>query len=239
MRRRELLIAGAGAAAGIAAGGVGLTRALTNEASATLPARPLTVPPSGVVRVAFLIGPHVNVIDTAGPWETFQDAGAGSGETSPFELYTVAASHETVHATAGLKLVPHHTYASAPNPNVVIVPAHHWTAATLRFLRTRAPRTDLVMSVCTGAFILAEAGLLEGRTATTHHDFFDEFESSFPAVHLVRGERFVEHEKIATAAGLTSGIDLSLRVVERYLGRATAEGTARYMEHASARWRAP
>jgi transcriptional regulator GlxA family with amidase domain len=222
---------------GLAAGRLGLTRGLEDDASASLPQRPIPVPRSGVIRVAFLIGPHVNVIDIAGPWETFQDAGAGTGGSSPFRLYTVARSKRTLQATAGLKVVPHHTYASAPQPNVIVVPAHHWTPATLRWLRQKSPKTDLVMSVCTGAFILAEAGLLANRTATTHHDFFDHFESSFPSVRLVRGERFVEHDRIATAAGLTSGIDLALRVVERYLGRDAAAGTARYMEHDSTRWR--
>ena len=237
MDRRSLLTGGAGLAAGLAAGGLGLTRALEPEAAAALPPRPLAVPPSGAVRVAFLIGPNVNVIDTAGPWETFQDAGAGAGGSSPFQLFTVAQTKQVVHATAGLRLAPHHTYASAPQPDVVVVPAKQATAATRRWLRRRAAKAQVVMSVCTGAFILAEAGLLDGRTATTHHDFFDQFESSFPNVRLVRGERFVEHDDVATAAGLTSGIDLALRVVERYLGRPAAEGTARYMEHESARWR--
>jgi transcriptional regulator GlxA family with amidase domain len=233
VQRKEFLAAGAGAAVGLATGGIGLE----DEASAKLPPRPITLPRSGIVHVAFLIGRHVNVIDVAGPWETFQDAGAGAGGSSPFRLYTVAASKRTVQGTAGLKLVPHHTYSRAPQPNVIVVPAHHSTPATLRFLRERSPKADLVMSVCTGAFILAEAGLLAGRTATTHHDFFDQFASSFPSVRLVRGQRFVEHDRIATAAGLTSGIDLALRVVERYLGRKAASGTARYMEHDSARWR--
>ena len=87
------------------------------------------------------------------------------------------------------------------------------------------------MSVCTGAFVLGRAGLLDGRTATTHHDFWDEFQQRFPKVTLQRGSRFVEHERIATAGGLTSGIDLALRVVERYYGRETAVATAAYMEY--------
>jgi transcriptional regulator GlxA family with amidase domain len=89
--------------------------------------------------------------------------------------------------------------------------------------------------VCTGAYVLAETGLLDGRTATTHHGSWDDFASTFPKVRLVRGRRFVEHEHVATAGGLTSGIDLALRVVERYLGRAAADETARYMEYTRAR----
>lgn len=237
MDRRTLLVTGAGAAIGLAAGSAGVTRALTVDATAALPARPLPMPASGRVRVAFLIGPHVNVIDVAGPWETFQDAGAGTGSASPFELFTVSQSKRVVEATAGLRLVPHHTYTNAPQPNVIVVPAHHATAATHAWLRRRARNAQIVMSVCTGAFVLARAGLLAGRAATTHHEFFDQFESEFPDVQLVRGERFVEHDRVATAAGLTSGIDLALRVVERYLGRGAAEATAAYMEHESARWR--
>jgi transcriptional regulator GlxA family with amidase domain len=195
------------------------------------------MPQEGVIRAAFLIGPGVNVIDTAGPWEVFQDAGVGSGGGSPFEQYTVAETIDPVEASAGLTIVPEYAYASAPQPNVVVVPAHQSSEATLGWLRRAAARADVVMSVCTGAFVLASAGLLDGRTATTHHDFFDDFEASFPKVELIRGPRFVEHEDIATAGGLTSGIDLALRVVERYLGRPAAAGTARYMEHESSRWR--
>ena len=99
------------------------------------------------------------------------------------------------------------------------------------WLRDVSARADLLMSVCTGAFVLAETRLLDGKTATTHHQFHDDFESAFPAVRLVRGRRFVEHDRAATAGGLTSGIDLALRVVERYLGGEAAAATARYMEY--------
>ena len=111
------------------------------------------------------------------------------------------------------------------------MPAHQSSDRTLAWLRRVARRADLVMSVCTGAFVVAQAGLLDGKSATTHHGFFDDFEASFPATRLVRGRRFVEHERVATAGGLTSGIDLALRVVERYLGREAADATAEYMEY--------
>ena len=95
------------------------------------------------------------------------------------------------------------------------------------------------MSVCTGAYILAEAGLLDGLEATTHHGFHKDFAGQFPTVKLIPDRRYVEHDRIATAAGLTSGIDLALRVVERYLGREAATKMARYMEHESQAWLAP
>lgn len=225
--------------AGIAlpASGLGVAKALSDDESEALPERPLPLPQEGVIRAAFLIGPGVNVIDTAGPWEVFQDAAVMTGGSPPFEQYTVAETIDPVEASAGLTIVPDYAYATAPQPSVVVVPAHQSSDATLGWLRRVARRTDVVMSVCTGAFVLGETGLLDGRTATTHHDFFAQFETSFPKVELVRGPRFVEHDDIATAGGLTSGIDLALRVVERYLGRPAAAGTARYMEHESSRWR--
>jgi transcriptional regulator GlxA family with amidase domain len=128
-------------------------------------------------------------------------------------------------------ITPTYSYETAPDPNVVVVPAHDSTERTVQWLRDAGRRADLVMSVCTGAFVLAATGLLDGKTATAHHQFYDALASDFPKVRVVRGRRFVEHERVATAGGLTSGIDLALRVVERYLGRQAADATARYMEY--------
>jgi YHS domain-containing protein len=104
------------------------------------------------------------------------------------------------------------------------------------WLRSAHQEADLTMSVCTGAFVLASAGLLDGRAATTHHESLDELEQNFPAVRVRRDVRYVEGARIATAAGLTSGIDLALRVVERYFGTDVAQRTAQYMEHESQAW---
>jgi transcriptional regulator GlxA family with amidase domain len=195
-----------------------------------LPARRIPVPAGGSIRTAFAIGPGVNVIDTAGPWEVFCDTAVYGGSGS-FDLYTVASSTAPVEGNSGLRITPRYSYDEAPHPHVVVVPAHNAGDDTLAWLRHVAGRAQLIMSVCTGAFVLAESGLLDGMTATTHHDFWDEFESTFPKVTLVRGPRFVEHERLATAGGLTSGIDLALRVVERYLGKDGERATARYLEY--------
>jgi transcriptional regulator GlxA family with amidase domain len=98
-----------------------------------------------------------------------------------------------------------------------------------------ASSTRALMSVCTGAFQLAKAGLLDGRHATTHHDFFDDFAQRYPQVTLERGARFVQSAPhIFTAGGLTSGIDLALHVVSLYFGDEAARLTARYMEYRAA-----
>jgi transcriptional regulator GlxA family with amidase domain len=176
-----------------------------------------------------------NVIDLSGSWEVFQDA-AVAHALGRFELFTVAPSHEPVTGSGGLVVTPNYAYDDAPQPNLVVIPAHNATPETHAWLRRVAPKTDLMMSVCTGAFVLAETGLLDGLTATTHHQSYDDFERMFQKVKLLRNERFVEHDRVASAGGLTSGIDLSLRVVDRYLGRQPAEQTASYMEYESRRW---
>jgi transcriptional regulator GlxA family with amidase domain len=84
--------------------------------------------------------------------------------------------------------------------------------------------------------MLAKAGLLDGKSATTHHDFLNQLEKNFPKVKVRRGVRFVEGEKISTAGGLSSGIDLALRVVERYFGRPAAEKTSAFMEYQGTGW---
>jgi transcriptional regulator GlxA family with amidase domain len=133
--------------------------------------------------------------------------------------------------------VPDYTFEDAPQPSVIIVGAQRGSDALHRWLRSASEKADLTMSVCTGAFHLARAGLLSGKAATTHHDSLDTFASRFPDIQVRRGLRFVESSpKIATAGGLSSGIDLALRVVERYFGRPAAERTATYMEYQGRGW---
>jgi transcriptional regulator GlxA family with amidase domain len=209
---------------------------LSNDASDKL--KP---PAKGKIPVAFAISEGVTVIDFAGPWEVFQDVhvserGTDMEEQMPFELFTVSEKTEPLTGSGGLKLVPDYTFASAPQPRVVVVPAQRGSAALHQWLRETAKTADITMSVCTGAFQLGKAGLLSGKSATTHHEFLDRFAKAFPDVTVKRGLRFVEGEKISTAGGLSSGIDLALRVVDRYFGRDVAQATAAYMEYQGKGW---
>jgi transcriptional regulator GlxA family with amidase domain len=237
MHRRRF-INGIGAA-GVTAAALGIlttpaTRAGYEYDAPVLVDAPLKGPRLGSVRVAFALTRHANVIDLAGPWETFQDVSVTLGG---FELYTVGDGIEPVECTGGLVMVPNYSFEDAPQPNVISVGAQMGSKALTEWLQHASPETDVTMSVCTGAFKLASAGLLDGQRATTHHDFFDDFEDDYPQVDLLRGPRFVENGQISTAGGLTSGIDLALRVVARYYGEAAAERTASYMEYASDGWR--
>ena len=140
------------------------------------------------------------------------------GNRAGYKLYTVAASSKTIAATGGLKIVPNYTVADAPEPHILAVGTQSGNDELKAWMQDVSQATDITMSICTGAFQLARAGLLDGYKATTHHDFFDTFEKKHPEVELLRGPRFVENGKIATAGGLTSGIDLALRIVAKYHG---------------------
>jgi transcriptional regulator GlxA family with amidase domain len=233
MNRRDLLTVSA-AATLLAAG---------TAHSQSKSVKPLAAPAKGKIPVAFLLSDEAQVIDFAGPWEVFQDVhvparGATMEERMPFQLFTVAPSTKPIRATGGLKIVPDYDFASAPVPKLVVIPAQSRpTEATKAWLIQSAKLADVTMSVCTGAFVLGATGMLSGLAATTHHDFYDRFAEAFPDVHLQRGVRFVDNDKIATAGGLTSGIDLALHIVERYFGAQVAQQTAVFMEHESSRWK--
>ncbi|HEY0430918.1 MAG TPA: DJ-1/PfpI family protein [Pyrinomonadaceae bacterium] len=201
----------------------------------------LTPPAKGSIPVAVAISEGVTVIDFAGPWEVFQDVmvpsrGKDMEDQMVFQLYTVSEKKDPVTGSGGLKIVPDYTFETAPAPKVVVVPAQMGSPALHKWLRVVTESTDITMSVCTGAFQLAKAGLLAGKSATTHHDFIDRLEKQYPDIDVKRGLRFVEGPKVSTAGGLSSGIDLALRVVDRYFGREVAEWTAGYMEYQSKGW---
>jgi len=201
---------------------------------------PLPIPSVGPIPVAFLISEGAVVIDFCGPWEVFESVQVSGRQDAAFTVYTVADTTRAVRASGGLQIVPNFDFGSAPQPKVVVIPAQRGAGdSALEWIRAVTRHTDLTMSVCTGAYVLARTGLLDGRSATTHHSSYADFAMQFPKVQMVRGARFVETGNLATAGGLSSGIDLSLRVVERYFGREVATHTAYYMEYQGQGWLDP
>lgn len=207
--------------------------------------QPLIAPVGRPVRVAFAINPGVQVIDVAGPWETFQDTYASPDAENPaFELYTVSETTDPIRGSGGLTMVPHFTLATAPMPDIVVVPHFDQpspfsreTSAIHRWIRDTHADAALTMSICTGAFQLAKTGLLDGLPMTTNQLASDNFAKAFPEIDLRRRRRFVEAGRIATSGGLSAGIDLALRVVTRYFGEGVAQRTADRMEYLGTGWR--
>jgi putative intracellular protease/amidase/YHS domain-containing protein len=248
LTRRELLQAsgavGLAAAAPLslsAARLVGATPDFRDDKSAksAVALSPLKPPPSDAIPVAVVLSKGAVVIDFAGPWEVFENAtipGRGMMDNA-FELYTVAETLEPITVSGGMKIVPNYSFQNAPQPKVIIIPAQNGdTEAMLQWIRKAAQNSDVTMSVCTGAFVLAATGLLNGKAATTHHTAYAGLEMQFPDVQVKRGARFVEEGNLATAGGLTSGMDLALRVIGRYFGAEAIQRTAFQLEYQGQGW---
>jgi transcriptional regulator GlxA family with amidase domain len=216
---------------------------LTLSAVQSATASVLKAPKDRKILVAVVLTEGATMIDFAGPWEVFQDVhveerGRTMDQQMPFELFTVGVSKKPIRTSGGMAVVPEHTFADAPVPDVIVIGAQRGAPELYDWLRKVRGKTQLIMSVCTGAFKLAEAGFLDGKQATTHHDFYDDFAKRYPKVTLARSKRFVQADASTyTAGGLSSGIDLALHVVELYFGRETAERTAKYMEYESDGWK--
>ena len=235
MKRRELLRQTA-ALSLVAAVPFRSTPMSVSDKAPTAP-NPLKPPVQGSIPVAFVLSQGAAVIDFCGPWEVFQDVTIPGRPDQGFQLYTVAESLDPIQTSGGMKITPNYTLQTAPAPKVVVIPAQEGNGqALVDWIRKSAETADVVMSVCTGAFLLAKTGLLAGKAATTHHDAYRGFTRLYQDIQLKRGARFVEEGNLATAVGLSSGIDLALRVVERYFGREVATRTAYYMEYQGQGW---
>ena len=242
MNRRELLqrSAALGFAAVSSLALPGAAAATLGTAQESAPLNPLTPPVNASIPVAFLISEGAVVIDFCGPWEVFERASIPGRKFDAFSLYTVAESAAPILASGGLKIIPTYTIANAPAPKVIVIPAQSPASeATKAWIRNATKSTDVTMSVCTGAFVLASTGLLSGKPATTHHGAYVDLAMQYPDIQVQRGARFVESGNLASAGGLTSGIDLALRVVERYFGRDVASQTASLLEYQGQGWLNP
>jgi transcriptional regulator GlxA family with amidase domain len=192
--------------------------------------------------VGILIFNDVEVLDFAGPFEVFSRTrlvpGADSrrsNDSAPFDVFTVARAHGVVSATGGLEVVPKYAWDDAPPIDVLVVPGGFGTRAlltdgeTLDWIRGQAGRAPHLTSVCTGALLLAKAGTLARRRATTHWAALDLLASIDPTILVQRNTRVVS-DGIVTSAGVAAGIDMAFHVVESLHGKTVADETARYIE---------
>lgn len=186
--------------------------------------------------VAILIFNDVEVLDFSGPFEVFSVAG-GHGEDNTFRVFTVAEDRRPIWARGGLAVNPAFSLEDCPTPHIMVVPGGRGThrekdnPLLLKWIRQRSESAELILSVCTGSLILANAGLLEGLAATTHHTTLDLLRDLAPHSRIYSDRRFVDNGRIITSAGISAGIDMSLHVVARLLGQAKAEETAHHMEY--------
>lgn len=181
-------------------------------------------------RVAVLIFNGAEIIDYAGPYEVF------GAESDQFEIYTVASTAKPVVTGAGMTVLAQYSYLTAPPADVVIIPGGmveevEHDRATLDWIKAQAAHARFTMSVCNGAFILANTGLLDGLTATTTRQNIPILQAQHPQIKVVRDQRFVDNGKIITTGGLSAGLDGALHVVGRMLGEGEAQDDALYLEY--------
>jgi len=188
--------------------------------------------------VAILIFDDVEVLDFCGPFEVFSVTGRSHDQT-PFQVYTVAEKPGPILARNQFSVYPRYTLDQSPEPDVLIVPGGWGTRQQMNnpplidWIKAMAPKTELILSVCTGALLLAKAGLLEGLSATTHHRALELLRQIAPRTTVHADQRWVDNGRIILSAGISAGIDMSLYVVARLLGKEEALATATYMEY---RW---
>ena len=186
------------------------------------------------LRLAVLLFPGVQIIDYTGPWEVF---GQASVHNHPaFEIYSVAQSAGPITTAMGMSVNPKYTFADAPAPDVILLPGGNVppqleNPAVMAWIRDSARGAKVVFSVCNGAFFLAKAGLLDGLEATTFASLIPQLEKDAPKTRVRRDRRFVDNGKVVTAAGLSSGIDGALHVIEKLFGRGHAEVVATNLEY--------
>lgn len=196
-------------------------------------------------RVAVFIFNEVEVLDFAGPFEVFSIAGLRTMSVPPFEVFTVA-QFDTINARNHLTIKPTYTLEKAPKADIIVIPGGGGihpdgtpfgsrremnNPIVLNWVKEQSAHAKLTLSVCTGALILAKAGLLEGKAATTHFKTIDALRSVSENITVKENIRFVDEETIITSAGISAGIDMSLHVVGKLLGKETADETARYMQY--------
>lgn len=191
--------------------------------------------------VGIYVYDDVEVLDFAGPFEVFSVASrlaqrTAPAEAPPFSVVTISRTGGPIAARGGLVVVPACAIGTHPGLDLLIIPGGvvdgELRPDVTAWIRREADRAEIVASVCTGAFLVAAAGLLDGLRATTHWEDAADLAARHPETTVIEDVGWIDEGHIVTSAGISAGIDMSLHLVQRLLGRAAAERTARQMEYA-------
>ena len=188
-------------------------------------------------RVGILLFDDVEVLDFAGPFEVFSVTEIENGQ-QPFVVKTVSEKGNIVIASNGLKVQPDYSFENIPRFDILIIPGGLGAREreihndnVIQWITNQMKTVQLMTSVCTGALLLAKAGLLKGRMATTHWASLERLNNEFPQVEVQREVKFVDEGNIITSAGISAGINMSFHIVRRLLGSEVAQNTAKIMEY--------
>jgi len=188
--------------------------------------------------IGILIFNEVEVLDFTGPFEVFSIATYPESGKKPFIVKTVAQPRSLIKARYGLSIQPDYDFSNAPDFDIIIVPGGLGAEETeihneevIKWIKERAKKVQIMASVCTGALLLAEAGLLDNIRATTHWMDIDRLEREYPKVSVQRGVKYVDEESIITSGGISAGINMSFYLIKKLLGENIAKETAKRMEY--------
>jgi transcriptional regulator GlxA family with amidase domain len=190
--------------------------------------------------VGILIFDDVEVLDFCGPFEVFSVArkpDQDGEEDILFRAVTIAEEDRIINCRGGLLVQPHYTIANHPELDIIVVPGgkgtrrERYNKHLLDWITAQDPKIELLTSVCTGAFLLAEAGKLDGLEATTHWASVDHMRETYESISMQADTRYVDQGRIITSSGISAGIDMSLHIVSRLHGVEAAAWTARRMEY--------
>ncbi len=178
--------------------------------------------------ICFYLQNGVEILDLAGPMEAFAFAG--------FQIFTVSKTQDSILSQGVLKIIPDFSIHNAPDANVLVVlggntPVAYNDPEVISWILSREKQTEYFLSVCSGAFILAKAGLLDGLTATTFHSRIDELREVFPKVKVLSKVRFVDNGRVITTAGVSAGIDGALHLISKIKGEKVTREVVEYMEY--------
>ncbi|QIB69302.1 DJ-1/PfpI family protein [Aminipila butyrica] len=189
-------------------------------------------------KIGILLFNEVEVMDFAGPFEVFSITENAAATGKAFEVYTIARKKELISTRNGLKIQPDYDFHDAPQFDILIIPGGYGAEEieihnqeTIDWIKRSFTQVQIMASVCTGAFLLAEAGLLDGRQATTHWMDIDRLEEEYSKVRVIRDVKFVDAFPIITSGGISAGINMSFYIVKKLLGIEIAKITAKRMEY--------
>jgi transcriptional regulator GlxA family with amidase domain len=186
-------------------------------------------------KVAILIYDGIYLMDFCGPLEIFNDAMLN--DTTPaFEVYTVAPFDAGIKAHTNSVIIPNYSFNNCPLPDILIIPGGNINLSKNNkkigdWIKETSATSEITMSVCTGAFILADLGLLDGLNATTWYGATTRLQNLYPKINVQTGIRYTDNGKIITTAGVSAGIDGALYLVGKLYGKEIAQKTAKYIEY--------
>jgi transcriptional regulator GlxA family with amidase domain len=190
------------------------------------------------LKVGILVFNEVEVLDFAGPFEVFSISEAVEDKSKLFNAFLVAEKNEALRARNGLQILPSYTFENCPDLDLLVVPGGYGAeqieiknARLLKWLREMRAKTKLLASICTGAFLLAEAGVISDQQVTTHWLDIERLRKEYPSLDVIENVKYVDQGNVFTSAGISAGIELSLYLVSRFFDEKTALRTAKRMDY--------